>query len=179
MVPILPPWFPWNGRSEDAMDFQSSTQAQIVCQKEVMNVLTHCTVKKISDAYATFFTKLWSNAFQQHLVPKQVSYSALTLPWLREQIFFMHGTSRNVPIPFSRRSLPTKHQVREYGQKALACAIMDTKIQRESESATELLGVLSRAGIQLPIEILYRRRNELNEDENRDESCDEINSFNE
>ena len=179
VVSILPPWFPWDGRSEDAMDFQSSTQAPIVNRYEVINVLTRCTVKKISDVYATFFTKLWSNAFQQHLVPKQISYCALTPPWLREQIVFMHGTSGNVSIPFSRRSLHTKHQVRESGQKALACTIMDTWIRRESESATELLGVLSHTGIQLPIEILSGRRNGLNEDENRDESCDEINGFNE
>lgn len=37
-------------------------------------------------------------------------------------------------------------------QKQLACAILDTWIQGESEIATELLEVLSGAGIQLPLE---------------------------
>ena len=115
--------------------------------------------EEISDTYAFFFNKFRQNVFQQILVHKQFSSSYVTPPLHRENFVFLHGPSVNKPIPFTRCSLPTKHQIRESGQEQLARAIIDTRIQREAESVPELLNVLSRHGIRLAPEISSGCRN--------------------
>ena len=138
-VSFLPGRFLLAELNEYPKNLQAYSPAQVVCPDETPNVLTRCTVKNISDSLASFFNKSWQNAFQQKYSSQTSTLFIYDPSWLREHVVFLHSTSRNASIKFTRCSLRINHQIRESGQKQSASVIIYTWIQRKAGSALELL----------------------------------------
>lgn len=121
-----------------------------------MSALSRLRINDLAGLYAGFFNVIWSLAFTKKIVTiKQCPHSQMTPPWLRSDVIFIHGPSRNVSIPFSSRMLPNKNKIRQAGCKILGCAILDTWMTKETISANLMLSMLAERRVSLPDDFAF------------------------
>ena len=126
-------WFPTQNDAINGQPATSGRQQCTHCRDEVMDSLSRLTSLESSELYAKFFNHLWVKAYsRQHrlVYRKQIIYSFLTPPRFHRNTVFIYGPTRNISIPFTRKSLLTKNQIREHGKKVLGYAILDTRLRK-------------------------------------------------
>jgi len=112
-------------------------------------MLGRLDVNGLANLYSTFFNALWTRGRTVRRVQGKMVYARLTPPWLTKNTIFMHGPSRNISLPCTINTLPSKNQVRERGKKMLACVILDSWMKKEGGSSLYLSSLLQEKGLSV------------------------------
>ncbi len=97
----------------------------------------------LANIYGAFFNSLFAEAKKQRIVSGPISSKTLTPPWMKGEVNFVHGPTRNKTIPFATGKLPRKDILRGAGKKPLLCAIFAAWIKKERPTALYLIDILS------------------------------------
>jgi len=141
----LPLWFP----STSSANAPPGRPQYIMCRSDIIAKLERLHVNRLADIYSTFFNALWESGKSLKRVNGKIVYASMTPPWLTNSTIFMHGPNRNVSLPFTMSTLPSKNQVRARGKRMLGCAILDAWMKKEAGSSTFLTSLLRKEGIAL------------------------------
>lgn len=109
--------------------------------------------RSLAGLYGSFFTRIFNIAHSHKLIRGKMNYVALTPPWLRSKVIFIHGPNQNLSIPFVQGRLPNKNNIREKGNKTVACAILSTWIAKETLGIDILKQLTMDANIRIPFNI--------------------------
>ena len=148
----LPGWFPYSvsRKTNDVTESAPTRTVYLFCRERVMREILKLDTNEIADVYATFFKALSDKGHTIRLVPKSITYSRLTPPYLRVPVVFMHGLQRSRSLPFTQRVLPNKNQIREKNGKVLGAAILDVWMKNEPSTKGLLLSLFQSKRIQIP-----------------------------
>jgi len=152
----LPTWFPWKGDTVNINMTSETTTASLsdsyrYCNNSTMEALSVLDARELANIYGEFFNILYDIGYSMRMVTGRMTYNVLTPPWLRTNVVFIYGPTKNISIPYNGRVLPRKNVLRERGRKQLGCAILSTWLQRETSGQHELIRLLQRQNVRLPI----------------------------